>query len=115
MNIKFLSMVFLVLNINLVKAETVDVKYHGPVKIDTFKCEPISRSSFVNRVCYAPSKKYMIIQLDSIYYHYCSIDAQTVQMLLNADSMGRYYNSNIRSRGQTRGPFDCRDHPVPQF
>lgn len=96
-------------------AETVDVKYHGPVELSRFECNSISRSSFIRRVCYAPQQRYMVIDLDGTYYHHCAIDAGTIRGLLSADSMGRFYNSNIRSRGSVRGPFDCRDHPAPRM
>ncbi len=33
-------------------AETVTVKYRGPVPLDTFQCATIDRSSLVERVCY---------------------------------------------------------------
>ncbi len=97
------------------KAETVDVKYQGPVDLSRFECNSISRSSFIMRVCYAAAQRYMVINLDGTYYHHCAIDAGTVRSLMSADSMGRYYNANIRSRGSARGPFDCRDHPVPRM
>ena len=61
------------------------------------------------------AKKYMIIKLDETYYHYCNIGPQTVSSFLAAPSMGRYYNSEIRGRGDLHGPFDCRDHPIPSL
>ncbi|MDP3600956.1 MAG: KTSC domain-containing protein [Bosea sp. (in: a-proteobacteria)] len=93
----------------------MQVRYHGPVDLTRFQCSDITRSSFINRVCYARSERYMLINLEGVYYHYCALDAVTYRDLLNADSMGRYYNANIRSRGAQRGRFDCRDHPVPRF
>ena len=97
------------------RAETVDVKYHGPVELSRFECNSISRSSFIQRVCYAPQQRYMVINLDGTYYHHCAIDGATIRGLLTADSMGRFYNANIRSRDSVRGPFDCRDHPIPRM
>jgi hypothetical protein len=35
-----------------VRSETVDVKYRGPVDLKAFDCRDITRSSFVQRVCY---------------------------------------------------------------
>jgi len=101
--------------INSAFAETVEVKYHGLVNIGNFDCNTITRSSFIRRVCYNNQHSYMIISLDYTYYHYCSVDPTTVRNFLNAESMGRYYNANIRSQGSRRGPFDCRDHPVPKL
>lgn len=95
--------------VGIAHAETVNVKYRGPVDLAPFKCESISRSSLVNRVCYDSKEKYMVINLQGVYYHYCEIDGGTVSQLLKADSMGRYYNASIK------GNFDCRTHRVPTY
>lgn len=95
-------------------AETVDVKYRGPVPLDTFQCTAVQRSSVVKRVCYDEANAYMIISLKGTYYHYCEIDVATVQALLSANSMGQYYNANIRGTGSD-GPFDCRTHRIPNY
>lgn len=97
------------------KAETVMVKYHGPVDLSRFECNEITRSSFIRRLCYAPQQRYMILNLDGTYYHHCAIGAATVREFMSADSMGRYYRANIRSRGSVHGPYDCRDHPIPRM
>ncbi len=90
-------------------AETVDVKYRGPVDLKTFACATVMRSSLVWRVCYDQREQYMIIDLQGTYYHYYEIDARTVWALLGASSMGRYYNSSIK------GNFDCRTRRVPAY
>ena len=77
-------------------AETVVVKYRGPVDLTSFDCETVTRSSFVRRVCYDAANEYMIIKLKRNYYHYCEIDAGTVADLKAAESMGRYYIANIK-------------------
>ena len=95
------------------QAETVVVKYRGYVDLKPFTCTN-TVSSFVNRVCYDKTKSYMLILLNSTWYHYCEIDAATVSALLNAGSAGRYYNTNIKGSGKD-GPFDCRTHRVPNY
>jgi hypothetical protein len=90
-------------------AETVNVKYRGPVDLAPFQCESVSRSSLVTRVCYDRKEQYMVIGLQGTYYHYCEIDAGTVNALRGADSMGRFYNSRIK------GNFDCRTRRVPAY
>lgn len=95
-------------------AETVDVKYRGPVSLDTFECTAVVGSSFVNRVCYNKEHLYMLIQLKQTWYHYCQIDAKTVEDLFAAESKGRFYNDRIKDSG-TGGKFGCRDKPVPEF
>ncbi len=95
-------------------AETVFVKYRGPVPLDTFQCATIGRSSLVQRVCYDAAEHYMVILLKGNYYHYCEIGQGTVDALLGAESMGRYFNANIKGSGSD-GPFDCRTHRVPAY
>jgi len=95
-------------------AETVDVKYRGPVDLKPFTCQDVTRSSFINRVCYDKSTQYMLIQLKLTYYHYCELPEATLNALLNAPSMGQYYNGNIKGSGSD-GPFDCRTHRIPKY
>jgi len=91
------------------ESETVIVKYRGPVNLAPFQCEKITRSSFINEVCYDKDNEYMLIQLNDTWYHYCDIDDDTVTKLLSASSMGHYYNVSIK------GSFDCRVGHVPQY
>ena len=86
----------------LARAESVYVKYRGEVDLSSFDCKEITRSSFIRRVCYDRRNEYMLISLNGTFYHYCAIDAGTVSTLLNAPSMGQFYNANIK------GNFDCR-------
>jgi hypothetical protein len=90
-------------------AETVDVKYRGPVDLKPLVCEEYTRSSFIKRVCYDEAHSYMLIKLNETWYHYCAIDAGTVDGLKNTESMGRYFNGSIK------GHFDCRTNPPPKY
>ncbi|CAN5276872.1 KTSC domain-containing protein [soil metagenome] len=99
---------------SLAEAETVDVKYRGLIDLKTFSCQNITRSSFINRVCYDQTNQYMIIQLNSVYYHYCELPKSTLDALLVASSMGQYFNGNIKGSGKD-GPYDCRTHHVPRY
>ncbi len=96
-------------------AEEACVKYHKCISLDQFKCEDITRSSFIRRVCYVEAKQYMIIKLKDTYYHYCKIGPETVTSLMEAPSMGKYFNEKISGTRNNRGPFDCRDHPIPDL
>lgn len=95
-------------------AETVDVRYRGPVDLAKFDCTGELDSSVVKRVCYNAEHAYMLIRLKQTWYHYCEIDQGTVDALLAAESKGRFYNSNIKDSG-TGGKFGCRDKPVPDL
>ena len=90
-------------------AETVDVKYRGPVNLSPFTCETVTRSSVVRRVCYDSRERYMLISLNGTYYHYCEIPEQIVNALQNAGSMGRFYNAYIK------GNYDCRLNRMPNY
>lgn len=103
----------LALSVPLAAAETVVVKYHGPVVLDSFTCTDVAEKSDVTRVCYDAAEQYMVIRLKTTYYHYCTIDKATVQGLLNASSKRAYFESRIRGSGSD-GPFDCRTHPIPK-
>ena len=100
-------------------AEQACPKYReGCVPLDTFKCDTITRSKTINRLCYEPTKQYLIIWLgkNNVPYHYCDIPQSVIDELKAAPSMGHYYNSGIRSKPNgEHGPYDCRDHPVPKF
>ena len=110
---------FLIASPALAKApvtEAVCVKY-GPCPLDlsAFNCTVTPRSSFIRRVCYDAPKSFMVIKLKETWYPYCAIDAGTVAELLVAGSKGTFYNQRIRSRGGQHGPFDCLDHPIPNY
>ena len=94
-------------------AETVQVKYHGPVSLDAFVCAEVDERSDVTRICYDVAERYMVIRLRSTYYHYCEIDRGTVQGLRSADSKRQYFETRIKGSGSD-GPFDCRTHPIPK-
>lgn len=93
-------------------AETVQVKYHGAVPLDAFACADVNENSDVSRICYDKAERYMVIRLKTTYYHYCAIDAATVQGLQTAKSKRDFFESRIRGSGKD-GPFDCRTKPIP--
>ena len=97
-----------------VHAESVEVKYRGSVDLRPFACSDVTRSSFIERVCYDKANQYLIIRLKGTYYHYCELPQSAVDALMSVESMGRYYNANIKGSGQD-GPFDCRTHRVPNY
>jgi hypothetical protein len=96
------------------RAETVIVKFRGPVDLKTFVCRDIDRSSFIQRVCYDKAQSYMIISLRGTYYHYCELPSATLDGLMGAPSMGQFYNQNIKGSGSD-GPYDCRTHRIPSY
>ena len=89
--------------------EIVQVKYRWPVDLAPFGCEWVERSSVVKRLCYDPKEKYVIVNLTGTYYHYCQVPAVVVTGWRAAESMGRFFNANVK------GNFDCRTTPMPSY
>lgn len=96
----------------IAKAETVQVKYLGPVSLANFECSDVKENSDVSRICYDKAERYMVIQLKTTYYQYCEIDAATVNALQKSSSKRQFFEARIRGSGSD-GPFDCRTHPIP--
>ncbi|MBU0584028.1 MAG: KTSC domain-containing protein [Alphaproteobacteria bacterium] len=110
-----LALAFAIVFIGPVFAESVTVKYRdGPVDLANFDCTGDLDSSLVKRICYSAANSYMLIRLKGTWYHYCEIDTGTVDALLNAESLGRFYNQSVKDSG-TGGRFSCRDSAVPKF
>ena len=98
------------------RAACVTIKYRDTqVCLDTFVCTETPESSFVRNICYDAAKSYMLIKLNDTWYHYCSVDRASIDGLIHASSVGTYYNQHFRSQGPVHGPFDCRDHPLPDY
>ena len=93
----------------LATAETVIVKYRGPVDLSPFACETITRSSVIKRLCYDSHEQYVIVNLTGSYYHYCEVSQDIVTAWRKADSMGKFYDAQIKGR------FDCRVLHVPAY
>jgi len=89
--------------------EVVMVKYRGPVDLAPFACEFVQRSSLVQRLCYDSREQYVIVNLTGTYYHYCEVPSSVVAAWRTADSMGRFYNQNVKGR------YDCRVNRVPAY
>jgi tetratricopeptide (TPR) repeat protein len=97
-----------VTSINKTK-ELVSVKYQGVVDVSNMQCQTITRSSYINRLCYDADEEYVVVLLDNTYYHHCAVPENVVSSWLEADSMGRYYRNNVM------GNFDCRLSTPPTY
>jgi hypothetical protein len=84
--------------VSVAHAETVDVKYRGPVPLDRFKCDPIERSSFIRRVCYDAPNAYMVILLKDTYYHYCGIELD----FISPENLRAFFLQFMLDDGQRR-------------
>ncbi|PIT03945.1 hypothetical protein TSA1_26620 [Bradyrhizobium nitroreducens] len=113
--LRFISVVnALVAGTTWAAAETIDVKYYGKLDLAPLACTDITRSSFINRACYDKAQQFMVVQLRSVYHPYCEMPSASFEAFLNAPSMGKFYNANIKGTGMD-GPFDCRTHRLPKY
>jgi hypothetical protein len=90
-------------------AETVAVKYRGPVDLTPFECANYQGSAVVERICYDPRGRYVVVRLTGTYYHYCEVPATLVAAWRESPSLGQFYNRNIK------GEFDCRVRRMPAY
>lgn len=113
--------ILLLVPIRVAPAEQACVKYHQCINLDAFKCEIITRSSAIHRVCYLEARRYMVLWFkrrgggESEPYHFCELGSETFKEFMAATSMGCFYNQRIGGIKKARGPFDCRDHPIPKL
>jgi hypothetical protein len=93
------------------KSKIISVKYRNdPVNLNSgdFEYFPTS-SSFVNGLWYDQNNQYMIILLNSTYYHYCGLPLTEWRSFKSAESYGTYYNQRIK------GNYDCRNGYIPSY
>lgn len=66
-------------------------------------------SSVVDAAWYDADNLYLVIVLDGLAYHHCSLDAPTWSKFGRAESLGRFYTGLIRDK------FDCADSEIPNY
>src|SRR5947209_8671709 len=76
-------------------AETVHLQNGDAVDLTPYACQDITRSTIINRVCYDAAKRTIIVQANALYSQYCGVPETMRDALLNAPSMGQYYNVNL--------------------
>ena len=68
-----------------------------------------SDSSLVDAAFYDAGNRYAIIVLNGTPYHYCGIPPGLWSSFRSAESLGRYFNAQIK------GDFDCRTGFIPEY
>jgi hypothetical protein len=63
----------------------------------------------MRRVCYDETNSYLVIQLGSLYLHYCEVEPHRVNSLLHSEAVGRHFSENVAGR------FDCRTRYLPRY
>ncbi|MCK1714288.1 MULTISPECIES: KTSC domain-containing protein [unclassified Bradyrhizobium] len=90
-----------------IASETVETGERRLVDLETFECRDITRSTILQRVCYDRAQQDLIVAINGRYDRYCGVPAETVERLLAAPSMGRFFNQTIR-REVAGDRYDCR-------
>lgn len=88
--------------------ETIDVGDSGTVDLGTFQCRDINRSTVIQRVCYDPAQRALIVSVRGDYIRYCELPATTFEAFMAAPSMGQFYARNIGASVPDDGRFACR-------
>ena len=90
----------------------VSVKFRD-TKVDlanpAFEYLNTDKSSWIRGAWYDRSNRYMIINLEGTYYHYCDMPGNVWNSFKQADSFGTFYNQSIK------GNYDCRKGFVPEY
>jgi hypothetical protein len=90
-----------------IRNEAVDVRDSGTVDLGTFECRDINRSTVIQRVCYDPAQRALIVGVRGNYIKYCELPAVTFETFMTAPSMGQFFARNIRESGPD-GRFACQ-------
>jgi predicted phosphoribosyltransferase len=77
-------------------SETVETGERHLVDLKTFECRDITRSTVLQRVCYDRAQQDLIVAVNGAYDRYCGVTADTVERLLDAPSMGQFFNQNMK-------------------
>jgi hypothetical protein len=91
----------LVLSGQAARAETVRVLGRGPVDLTNFVCESIMRNvtrGAIRRICYDEINSYVVVQLGSLYLHYCEVEPHSLNNLVHAESVIRHFSAELSGR-----------------
>lgn len=69
-----------------------------------FECAKVTRSSFIQRICYDDLRNYLVVTIRGQDYGYCDISGEMMDAFEGAASMGRYFNQRIKDN--ECGPMD---------
>ncbi len=95
-----------------VKTNNVTVKYRNTtvdITAPHFEYLDTTGSSFIRGAWYDQGNRYLVINLDGTFYHYCGMPGSVWSGFKRAESFGTYYHQNIK------GKYDCRQGNVPQY
>lgn len=85
------------------RSDPVDLAYPGRFDV------VIPDSTVVSAAAFDSESEYLLIALNGVWYHYCSVPGSVWSAFGEASSKGRFYNSELRGR------YDCRGGGVPDY
>lgn len=74
--------------------EVVHVEGRGMTSLADLECRKVT-STLVDTVCHDAGRRYLLVQVRGAYRQHCGVDAQTVENLVSAPSVGRFYLREI--------------------
>ncbi|EIG63451.1 KTSC domain-containing protein [Bradyrhizobium canariense] len=104
--VRALALLFAQLAAAPIVSETIETAEHRLVDLKTYECRDITRSTVLQRVCYDRAQQALIVAVDGVYDGYCGVPVDTVERLLGAPSMGKFFNQNIK-REVSGGRYAC--------
>ena len=75
--------------------EAVEVQDFATVDLGAYECRDIRRSTVIQRVCYDPAQRALLVGLGANYIRHCGVSAAMFEAFLTAPSMGQFYARNI--------------------
>ena len=86
----------------LEEAESIDVRYRGPVNLKSFDCQDITRSSLIERVCYDEANRYMVVRRNAVHDQYCELPKDVVDRVSERPFDGTVFQGEHRRERQVR-------------
>jgi hypothetical protein len=77
--------------------EIVDLKYGDSINLSGYDSFDTSKSSFIEGAWYLNRTEHLILDLGTSNYEYCDVPKKIWNSFKNAESLGSYYNSNIKN------------------
>lgn len=77
--------------------EEVHVAGRGMTSLAGFDCRRVT-STLVDTVCHDAGRRHLLVQVRGAYRQHCEVDAQAVDRLVSAPSVGRHYLREIEGR-----------------
>lgn len=79
------------------ESRTAPVRGRTDADLSAFDCTQVTQSRLLNRICYDAAHRIALAEIDGRYYAHCNVAPETIDALQEAESMPRFYLSEIRA------------------